>query len=97
MSVFLTAKRSTAALLVGFAVTILTVVQPAADTLDEIKSRGHFVFGLEVGYKPFEFRDENNEIVGYDIDVANEIGKRLGVEARPQGTNWATVIQTLYD
>ena len=97
MSVSLTAKRSTAALLVGFAVTILTVVQPAADTLDEIKSRGHFVFGLEVGYKPFEFRDENNEIVGYDIDVANEIGKRLGVEARPQGTNWATVIQTLYD
>ncbi|MDE0209360.1 MAG: transporter substrate-binding domain-containing protein [Boseongicola sp.] len=97
MSVFRTAKRSTAALLVGFAVTILTVVQPAADTLDEIKSRGHFVFGLEVGYKPFEFRDENNEIVGYDIDVANEIGKRLGVEARPQGTNWATVIQTLYD
>ena len=97
MSVFLTAKRSTAALLVGFAVTILPVVHPAADTLDEIKSRGHFVFGLEVGYKPFEFRDENNEIVGYDIDVANEIGKRLGVEARPQGTNWATVIQTLYD
>ncbi|MDE0520880.1 MAG: transporter substrate-binding domain-containing protein [Boseongicola sp.] len=97
MSVFRTAKRSTAALLAGFAVTILTVVQPAADTLDEIKSRGHFVFGLEVGYKPFEFRDENNEIVGYDIDVANEIGKRLGVEARPQGTNWATVIQTLYD
>ena len=97
MSVFRTAKRLTAAIVTGFAVTILTVVQPAADTLDEVKSRGHFVYGLEVGYKPFEFRDENNEIVGYDIDVANEIGKRLGVEARPQGTNWATVIQTLYD
>ena len=97
MSVFRTAKRSAAAIVTGFAVTILTVVQPAADTLDEVKSRGHFVYGLEVGYKPFEFRDENNEIVGYDIDVANEIGKRLGVEARPQGTNWATVIQTLYD
>lgn len=97
MSVFRTAKRLTAALLTGIAVTFLAVVQPAADTLDDIKSRGHFVFGLEVGYKPFEFRDENNEIVGYDIDVANEIGKRLGVEARPQGTNWATVIQTLYD
>ncbi len=97
MSVIRMARRSTAAFAVGLAALALTVVQPAADTLEDVKARGHFVFGLEVGYKPFEFRDENNEIVGYDIDVANEIGKRLGVEARPQGTNWATVIQTLYD
>ncbi len=96
MSVFRAVSSLAAAFAIGLAA--VTGTQPAAaDTLDDIKARGHFVYGLEVGYKPFEFRDENNEIVGYDIDVANEIGKRLGVEARPQGTNWATVIQTLYD
>jgi len=68
-----------------------------ADALEEVKKRGHFVFGLEVGYKPFEYRDDNNAIVGYDIDVANEIAKRLGVKAKAMDTNWATVIQTLYD
>ena len=92
------AKRVRTSVAASLAVTAVAVAVPtAADTLDDVMARGHFNFGLEVGYKPFEFLDENNELVGYDIDVANEIGKRLGVEARPTGTNWATVIQTLYD
>ena len=69
------------------AVAALAVVLPAspalAGALDDIKARGEFTYGLEAQYRPFEFRDENNEIVGYDIDVANEIGKRLGVKATP--------------
>ena len=92
-------RRSVIALAAVFAVAglVLTGAPAKADTLEEVKKRGHFVFGLEVGYKPFEYRDDNNNIVGYDIDVANEIAKRLGVEAKPMDTNWATVIQTLYD
>ena len=98
MSLFRTIKRPLAASVAGIAALALNVAQPAgADTLEDVKARGHFAFGLEVGYKPFEFLDENNELVGYDIDVATEIGKRLGVESQPTGTNWATVIQTLYD
>jgi polar amino acid transport system substrate-binding protein len=59
--------------------------------------KGYFTYGLEAQYRPFEFRDENNQIVGFDIDLANELAKRWDVEARPVDTNWATVIQTLYD
>ena len=65
--------------------------------LDDVKSAGKFVFGLEVGYKPFEYMDDSGNLVGYDIDVSKEIGKRLDVEAVPQDTNWSTVIQTMYD
>ncbi|HMR64000.1 MAG TPA: transporter substrate-binding domain-containing protein [Anaerolineae bacterium] len=66
--------------------------------LADILQRGYFTYGLEAQYRPFEFRDENENIVGYDIDIASEIGKRLGgVEARPVDTSWPTVIQTLYD
>ena len=68
-----------------------------AGALDDVKSAGKFVFGLEVGYKPFEFMDDSGNLVGYDIDVSKEIAKRLGVEAEPQDTNWSTVIQTMYD
>ena len=78
----------------AFAMLMHTGGPANADALEEVKKRGHFVFGLEVGYKPFEYRDN---LVGYDIDVANEVAKRMGVEAKPMDTNWATVIQTLYD
>jgi polar amino acid transport system substrate-binding protein len=77
---------------------ILAVGPAFGDALAEIRERGSFRFGLEAQYKPFGFRDESNAIVGYDIDVAAEIGKRLGgVEPVPTDTNWATVIQSLYN
>ena len=85
----------------GFAAAVVAALAmpstPAiAGALDDVKARGEFTYGLEAQYRPFEFRDENNEIVGYDIDVANEIAKRLGVKATPVDTNWAAVIQSLY-
>ena len=93
-----TASRRVAAttlLLAGCVLTMQPTFAPA-DALDDIKSKGEFTFGLEAQYRPFEFRDDNNEIVGYDIDVANEIASRLGVSAKPVDTNWATVIQSLH-
>ena len=96
----MTVLRTTRGMLLALCTALslaVSVIPAAADALDDVKKRGHFVFGLEVGYKPFEYRDDNNKIVGYDIDVANEIAKRLGVKAKPMDTNWATVIQTLYD
>ena len=81
-----------AALVIAFAVPSSPAV---AGALDDIKARGEFTYGLEAQYRPFEFRDDNNEIIGYDIDVADEVGKRLGVKANPVDTNWAAVIQSL--
>lgn len=66
-------------------------------SFDKIKKDGEFKYGLEAQYRPFEFRDESNKIVGYDIDIADEVAKRWGVKATPIDTNWSTVIQTLYD
>lgn len=70
---------------------------PTNAALQKIYAQGYFTYGLEAQYRPFEFRDENDQIVGYDIDIANEIGKRMGVEARPVDTSWGAVIQSLYD
>lgn len=65
--------------------------------LDKIKAAGKFTYGLEAQYRPFEFRDENNNIVGYDIDIAEEFAKSLGVKQEPVDTNWSAVIETLYN
>ncbi len=75
---------------------IPTVAQ-TDDSLQTILESGKFTYGLEAQYRPFEFRDENNQIIGFDIDLANEIAERWGVEAEPIDTDWATVIQSLYN
>ena len=43
------------------------------------------VVGLDDNFPPMGFRDENNEIVGFDVDLAKETAKRLGrpVEFKP--------------
>lgn len=69
----------------------------SAGKLDDVKAAGEFKFGLEAQYRPFEFRDEGNNIVGYDIDLANAFAESLGVKAVPVDTNWSTVIQSLYN
>ena len=74
---------------------MLIAMPVSAGGLMDIKDRGEFKFGLEAQYRPFEFRDDNNEIIDYDIDVANEIAIRLGVTATPVDTYRATVIQSL--
>jgi len=34
--------------------------------------------GTEATYPPFEFRDKDNNVVGYDIDIAELIGSKIG-------------------
>jgi ABC-type amino acid transport substrate-binding protein len=38
------------------------------------------VVGLDDNFPPMGFRDEKNELVGFDIDMAREAAKRLGLE-----------------
>ncbi len=51
--------------------------------LDSIKSKGKLVVGTSADYPPYEFHKEidgKDTIVGFDVDVAKEIAKDLGVE-----------------
>jgi|SaaInl4_150m_RNA_FD_contig_21_1463109_length_1161_multi_5_in_0_out_0_2 polar amino acid transport system substrate-binding protein len=72
-------------------------VPESMEKLSQIQDQGFFVYGLEAQYRPFEFRDDKDNIVGYDVDVANEIGKRMGVEARPVDIAWNVVLESLYE
>ena len=46
------------------------------------------VVGLDDNFPPMGFRDEKNEIVGFDIDLAKEAGKRLGAEVTFKPIDW---------
>ena len=59
------------------------------DSLKALKDRGVFIVGLDVGFKPMGYYDDNGEIVGFDIDLAKEVAKRLGVEFKAQPIDWA--------
>ena len=57
-------------------------------SLDDLVSRGIFVLGLDDSFPPLGFRNADGEIVGYDIDLAKEVAKRLGVEFQAQPIVW---------
>jgi len=46
---------------------------------NDIKEKGSFTLGLDDAFPPMGFRDEKNNVVGFDIDLANEVAKRMGV------------------
>ena len=46
------------------------------------------VIGLDDHFPPMGFRDEKNEIVGFDIDLAKEAGKRLGAAVTFKPIDW---------
>ncbi|NLY44140.1 MAG: amino acid ABC transporter substrate-binding protein [Clostridiaceae bacterium] len=61
---------------------------PKDGSLETIKKAGKIVIGLDDSFPPMGFRDENNEIVGFDIDMAKEAAKRIGVEPVFQPIDW---------
>ena len=60
----------------------------SSNGVEALKARGTFVLGLDDSFPPLGYRDDNNEIVGYDIDLAKEVAKRLGVEFKAQPIDW---------
>ena len=64
-------------------------------SLEKIKAKGVFVLGLDDSFPPMGYRDENNEIVGFDIDIAKEVCKGLGVELKCQPIDWSAKEQEL--
>ena len=47
------------------------------------------VVGLDDNFPPMGFRDEKNELVGFDIDMAREASKRMGIEAEFKPIDWS--------
>lgn len=64
-------------------------------SLKKVLDKKVFVLGLDDSFPPMGYRDENNEIVGYDIDLAKEVTKRMGVKLELQPIDWNAKEQEL--
>lgn len=64
---------------------------PTSDgSLQRVLDAGRLVLGLDANFPPMGFTDETGEIVGFDIDVAQEVCNRLGIELVKQPIDWDT-------
>lgn len=58
------------------------------DSLQKVLDKKEFVLGLDANYPPMGFTDENGELVGFDLDVAQEVCNRLGVSLVKHPIDW---------
>ncbi len=56
--------------------------------LEKIKAEGVIRIGTEGTYAPFTFHDKDGKLTGFDVEIAEEIAKRLGVKAEFIETKW---------
>ncbi len=76
------------------AATTPAVGQVSATLLDQIIARGSILVGTTGDYKPFTYLNpETNQFEGIDIDMANDLGKALGVEVKFVKSSWPTLMQ----
>ncbi|MEG0570288.1 MAG: transporter substrate-binding domain-containing protein [Oscillospiraceae bacterium] len=60
-------------------------------SLETVKAKGELVVGLDAHFPPMGFLEEGTDkVVGFDIDLAQEVCKRLGVKLKTQPIDWDT-------
>ncbi len=82
-------------LVFGLAVTVVTALLSGCGK-EEKKGEApaqlpkKIVIGLDDNFPPMGFKDKDGKLVGFDIDLAKETAKRLGVEVEFKPIEWAS-------
>ena len=90
-------KRLSAIIL---AVVMLFAVSACGDTVKYNKEtglvkEGKIIIGIDDQFPPMGFRDTQNNIVGFDIELAKAVAEKMGVEAEFKVIDWASKEQEL--
>ncbi len=73
-----------------------SIAQAAPDSvLDRVRQRGELRVGIEAGYMPFEMRDKRGGMIGFDVDLAKLMARKLGVKLTLVNTQWDGIIPAL--
>lgn len=67
----------------------------AKTTYETAKENGYITFATEGTYAPYSFHDESDKLTGFDIEVAQAIADKLGLEAKFTETQWDGIIAGL--
>ncbi|WP_199181833.1 transporter substrate-binding domain-containing protein [Cryobacterium sp. N21] len=67
----------------------------AAATAVTTVEKGKFICAMSGEYRPFNFYDDTNTLVGFDVDICNAIADKLDLEAAPVTGAFTTLIAGL--
>lgn len=75
-------RVATLVMIIAITALIISACGPSepANELEAVRQEGKIVVGTSADYPPFEYVDEAGEMIGFDIDLANEIGKQMDLE-----------------
>lgn len=59
------------------------------DQFSKIKENGYVVIGIDDSFVPMGYKDDKGNIVGFDVDLAKEAVKRIGLQAKFQSIDWS--------
>lgn len=59
------------------------------DSTKKETGKEKYVIGIDDSFPPMGFRDENKNVVGFDIDLAKAVGKDMGVEFEFKPIDWS--------
>ncbi len=62
---------------------------PAGNNASSTSLPAQIVVGLDDNFPPMGFRDERNELVGFDIDLAREASQRMGIAVEFKPIDWS--------
>ncbi len=76
-------------LLLTALMTVLTACGTAKDSSSS-STKETIIIGVDDKFAPMGFRDDKNEMVGFDIDLARAAGEHMGVDIQFQPIDWQT-------
>lgn len=77
-------------------ITLITTAFADSDnSWQKIKDKGQFIVGIDETFVPLGFRDKNGQIVGFEIDLAKEVAKRLGLKVVFKPCVWDSIFMEL--
>ncbi|MCL5942707.1 MAG: transporter substrate-binding domain-containing protein [Actinobacteria bacterium] len=53
-----------------------------------VQDRDALLVGMCAEYPPFEFRGDDNKPMGFDVDLANALGEKLGIKVTIADSAW---------
>ena len=86
--------RLVAALALGLGLASFAMTSAAQGTLERVKKAGVMVAGNSGSYPPFEMM-EGNKLTGFDVDMADELGRRMGITVKWEIIDFKGIIAAL--
>lgn len=93
-------KKITKVLLVAGLLALLLAAcgtPEAANKLEAIQQAGKIVVGTSADYEPWEYKDENDEFVGVDMELMRELASRMGVEVEFQDLGFDALVTAVQE